>query len=348
MVSRGIERSACALIAMAAVLWTALGSAVAAEKSYRIGASNGWVGSEWRTQMVDETIDAAKAWAAKGIAVEVIVQSKTADVQTQIADVKNFINQGVDAILVNPNSPTAFNPVFAQAKRAGITVIATDGEIASKDALYVGIDQREWARKSARWLADTLHGKGGIVTINGVAGHPANQMRVEGYKEVFAGYPEIKILNESNADWDQAKGQATAQTLLATYPDLAGIWVQDGMADGAWRAMVEAGRTSIPATGEIRANFLEQWKTQKWTSGASVNPPGVMGSALNAAVLMLEGAKVKEEALQGQYGNALYLPIPLITAENLDEALASVQGKPGYFSVTQTLSPDDLKARFFQ
>ena len=63
---------------------------------------------------------AAAAWADKGIGIEVLVQSKNVDVQGQIADVGNFINDGVNAIIINPNSPTAVNPTFAKAKAAGI------------------------------------------------------------------------------------------------------------------------------------------------------------------------------------------------------------------------------------
>ena len=120
-----------------------------AKDSFVIGLSNGWVGSEWRTQMIDEAEAAAKAWAAKGITVKTIAQSATVDVPGQIAQLRNFINQGVDAILINPNSPTAFDPIIAQAKAKGILVIATDQEVSSKDALYVGIDQKAWAMKSA-------------------------------------------------------------------------------------------------------------------------------------------------------------------------------------------------------
>jgi ribose transport system substrate-binding protein len=47
------------------------------------------------------------------------------------------------------------------------------------------------------------------------------------------------------------------QNLLATYPDIDGVWVQDGMAAGAWRAIMAEGRTDIAATGEIRKDFLE-------------------------------------------------------------------------------------------
>ncbi len=80
------------LLAAACAAFAVTG-AQAAEK-YVIGVSNGWVGSEWRTQMVEEAQAAAKAWGEKGVEIELLVQSKDVDVQTQIADVRNFITQG--------------------------------------------------------------------------------------------------------------------------------------------------------------------------------------------------------------------------------------------------------------
>jgi len=251
MINMMTRRALLAGLAVAGAGLSAPLPAVAAE-TFTIGLSNGWVGSEWRTQMIDEAEAAAKAWAAKGVTVKTNAQSATVDIPGQIAQVRNFINQGVNAILINPSSPTAFDPIIAQAKAKGILVIATDQEVTSKDALYVGIDQKGWAMMSAEWLAKTLGGKGNIVCINGVAGHPANQMRVAGYKEVFAQYPGIKILNEVNADWDEAKGQQAMQNLLATYPNINGVWVQDGMAAGAWRAITRrSGPTSPPPARSV-------------------------------------------------------------------------------------------------
>lgn len=318
-----------------------------AKDKFTIGLSNGWVGSEWRTQMIDEAEAAAKEWAAKGVTVKTEAQSATVDIPGQIAQLRNFINEGVDAILINPNSPTAFDPIIAQAKKKGILVIATDSEVSSKDAIYVGIDQKAWAMKSAQWLADTLKGQGNVVCINGVAGHPANQMRVAGYKEVFAKYPGIKVLNEVNADWDEAKGQQAMQNLLATYPNINGVWVQDGMAAGAWRAIEAASRKDIAATGEIRVDFLSQWVKNHYNSGASVNPPGVMASALNVAVLMLQGHQLKDGLMEGTYGNAIYIPIPLIDNSNVDSIYEQVKGKPGYYSVTTVVSPDEALKNYF-
>ncbi len=323
-------------------------ASTAQDQSFKIGLSNAFVGSEWRTQMIDEAQAAAAAWKEKGVNVEVVVQSGNVDVQGQIGHIRNFINQGVDAIIINPASPTAFNPIFAQAKARNVLVVATDAEVSSKDAIYVGIDQKDWARKSAQWLADTLKGKGSIVAINGIAGNPANEARVAGYKEIFANYPDIKVLNQANASWDQAQGQQAMQNLLATYPDINGVWVQDGMADGAWRAIEAAGKTEkMAATGEIRKDFMQSWSDKKLNSGASVNPPGVMASALNVAVLKLQGKEFKDGVFGGAYGNSIYIPIPFVDGNNLADNLKAAEGKPGYWSVTATVTPEQA-AEFFK
>lgn len=336
--------AALALTTVAALAVSAFSTQAA---DYKIGLSNGWVGSEWRTQMIEEAQAAAAAWKDKGVNVEVVVQSANVDVPGQIAHVRNFINEGVNAIIINPNSPTAFDPVFAQAKEAGILVISTDAEVSSPDATYVGIDQKAWGAAGAKWLAETLGGKGNVVAINGVAGHPANEMRVAGYKEVFGQYPDIKLVNEVNANWDQAQGQQAMQNLLATNPDINGVWVQDGMAAGAWKSIIDAKKQdSIAATGEIRKDFIDLWTKDKLNSGASVNPPGVMASALNVAVLMLEGKELKEPATAGQYKNAMYLPIPFIDSKNLADAAKAVEGKPGYYSFTSQLSIEDAEKLF--
>nr|WP_319391986.1 ABC transporter substrate-binding protein [uncultured Cohaesibacter sp.] len=325
----------------------ALAIPAAQAEEFTIGLSNGWVGSEWRTQMIEEAQAAAEKWKEKGVDVKVVVQSANVDVPGQIAHVRNFINQGVNAIIINPNSPTAFDPVFSQAKEDGILVISTDAEVSSQDALYVGIDQTNWAALSAKWLAETLKGKGQVVAINGVAGHPANEMRIAGYTSVFNQYPDIKVVNEVNANWDQAQGQQAMQNLLATYPDIDGVWVQDGMAAGAWRSLMDAGKAGeVAATGEIRKDFIDLWVKNDFNSGASVNPPGVMASALNVAVFMLQGRELKEPAAAGQYKNALYLPIPFISGDNVATVAKELEGKPGFYSYTSSLSIDEAEAYF--
>lgn len=71
-----------------------------------------------------------------------------------------------------------------------------------------------------------------------------------------------------------------------------------------------------------------------------------MASALNVAVLMLQGKELKQPATAGQYGNALYLPIPFIDSKNLAEVAKALEGKPGYYSYTSQLSIPEAEALF--
>ncbi len=71
-------------------------------EDFKIGLSNGWVGSEWRTQMIDEAKAAAAAWKERGVNVEVVVQSANVVVPGQIAHVRNFMAEGVNAIIIRP------------------------------------------------------------------------------------------------------------------------------------------------------------------------------------------------------------------------------------------------------
>src|SRR5215470_7151107 len=133
------------------------------------------------------------------------------------------------------------------------------------------------------------------------------------------------------------------QNLLATYPQVTGVWVQDGMAAGAWRALSDAKRADVAATGEIRVDFLKTWKEKKYNTGASVNPPGVMASALNVAVLKLQGRAFKDGIFKGQYGNAIYIPIPLLDSSNYLQAYEHTKDKPGYYSVTTVVTPEEAE-----
>src|SRR5690606_6268690 len=107
-------------------------------------------------------------------------ESADVDVQGQTQQVQNLINRGVDAIVINPNSQDALNPVLEDAASQGILTIAIDQEVSAESVYNVVINQTEWARISARWLADQIGGEpADIVIIEGVPGTPGNEMRSE-------------------------------------------------------------------------------------------------------------------------------------------------------------------------
>ncbi|PZA06305.1 sugar ABC transporter substrate-binding protein [Meiothermus sp. PNK-Is4] len=289
---------------------------LAQNKTIRIGISNGFVGSEWRTQMLDDIKTVAEEYKKAGISVELVIQSADVDVQGQIQQIRNLINAKVDGILINPNSQTGLNQVIKEATDAGIKVVVVDQEVSAPTAINVAIDQRAWAKDKMDWLAKTLGGKGNIVIINGIAGHPANEARVAGERDSLKNYPGIKVLNSVNADWDQAKGQQVMSSLLASQPNIDGVFTQDGMGQGVLRALIAAKPQKMPVvSGEAYVGYMKLWTDIKksypnFKSYGLANPPGVGASGLRVLINLVQGKQLKDGVLKGPYKNTLYVPIP--------------------------------------
>jgi ribose transport system substrate-binding protein len=292
--------------------------------------------------------EANQAYMELGLTEELIVESADVDVQGQTQQIQNLINRGVDAIIINPNDQNALNPVIEEAVDAGVVVIAVDQEISAEGAINVVTDQREWARISARWLAEQLGGEGDVVLIEGVVGHPANEARMAGVEDVFAEYPGINVVGRDTANWDQATGQQVMSNFLASLPNIDGVWAQDGMAEGALRAIMTADPEEWPVTtGEARAGFLQLWNEVKqerpeFTTVGVVNPPGMGVSGLRVALELLVGNQLDESQLQGEFGNTLYVPIPGVVDEsNFEEVYQQYQDAPASFTLDGWISQEE-------
>ena len=197
-------------------------------KKFTIGISNPFISSEYRTQMIQELTDTNKEYKDKGITNDLVIESADTDVPGQIQQLQNLISKGVDAILVNPGDVNGLNDTLQAAVAKGILVISVDQELATPNVYNVGIDQKQWAETSAKWLANKLGGKGNIVEIEGFPGHPANVARMSGVDEVLKGYPDIKVLGKDTGKWDEATGQQVMSNFLASFPNI------DGVLDPGW------------------------------------------------------------------------------------------------------------------
>ncbi|MCC7208221.1 MAG: substrate-binding domain-containing protein, partial [Anaerolineae bacterium] len=108
-----------------------------------IGVSNSFVGSEWRTQMIQDMENVVAEYKAAGIDVELVIESADTDVQGQIQQIQNLVNRGVQAIIINPGDQTGLNLALEEAVDAGIVVIAVDQEIGAEGVINTTIDQKE-------------------------------------------------------------------------------------------------------------------------------------------------------------------------------------------------------------
>jgi ribose transport system substrate-binding protein len=329
--------------------------APAGQGPFTIGISNPFISSEYRTQMIAELEEVNKEYMDKGITTDLVIESADTDVAGQIQQLQNLMAKNVDAILVNPGDVSGLNATLQEAVDKGIIVISVDQELNVPNVYNVGIDQKEWAKTSAKWLADKLGGKGNVVEIEGFPGHPANVARMEGVDEVFKDYPDIKVLAKDTGKWDEATGQQVMSNFLSAYPNLDGYWTQDGMAIGALQAVMAANPAKWPqGVGEGRCQYLKLWQealtmNPDFDSIAVANHPGVSPTGLRIAVNMLMGKKVDTSKLGGANGLSFVIPLAaVITKDNLDEGLAMCEGKPDAYLLDNIMTDDEVQQYFIQ
>jgi ribose transport system substrate-binding protein len=290
--SRRVVALAGALgLAVGVAAWSAsLASAGGAKKhaEFVLGVSNTLVGNGWREEM----ICAVKAQAAaSGMVSKVIVANRNGGPAEQSADLRNLISAGVNAIIVNPSSATALNPVIAQAASRGIKVVAVDQRVTAPEAYNVTNDQVAYGRLGAEWLFKQLHGKGNVVEMRGAPGVPADNDRHTGFTQALKKYPGIHVIKQTFTGWTWATGGKQMLDILNSGVKVDGVWTS-GIDYTVVNAFKTAGKPLVPIVGADNNLFLKYLLTQyPKLKGAAVTNPATIGGV---------GAAVALKALQGQ------------------------------------------------
>ncbi|TPN48168.1 MULTISPECIES: sugar ABC transporter substrate-binding protein [unclassified Mesorhizobium] len=300
-------------------------SAADAAQKHKIFLSMSYIGNDWQAEAANmvKAIAAHKSLADK---VDLQVQVAGPNAQRQIQQINAMVQSGAEAIVVYPISPTALNQVVKNACDKGVKVFAYDAEITEPCAYNVHIDQLEAGRVTAEWLVKKLNGKGNIIAITGVPGTSVDDQRTKAAKEVFAKYPDIKIVGEAVGMWSQAVARTELSKILATrsWGDINGLWMQVGCFT-ANSMQLEAGKKNselLPCAGEgSNGGRIQMLPEGTEVEGAAppyapagaqrisyASPPYSGALALKLAVEAIEGKDVPKTTI---------LPLPVVTNETI-------------------------------
>lgn len=269
------------------------------QKAYTIGFCNYAMSNSWQVQMVAEYNYKAQALKDQGILKDFYYTDANGDVSKQIADFKDLMTKGCDAIIITAINPDALSPVCEEAADKGIVVVAFDSCVTTdKVAGKVVSDDKAFGRVGAQFIVDQLGGKGDIAVLNGIAGSSCSDGRYAGAKEVFDQYPDIKIVSETNADWDYAKGKVAVEALISSNQKVDAIWSQGGaMTQAAVEAYNEANLPLVPMSGEGSNGFLKTWQDNKDKGFKSIcpwYPTFISTTAMDQALKVLNGEQIEK------------------------------------------------------
>lgn len=225
-----------------------------------------------------------------------------------IADKAAFIvcdNAGADASV----------EAVQRARDAGIPTFLVDREINKSGvaAAQLVADNAQGAADVAEVLAEAMNYEGKYAELLGLESDTNCQVRSENFHSVLDEYPDMEMVAQQSADWDQTKAYEKTETILQSNPEITGIVCgNDTMACGAAAAVADAGRTDIKIIGLDGSD----------DAAALIKKGQMTGTALQQIALITQEAiqegndyvknqKAPEEEKQ-------LIPCVVITADNVD------------------------------
>jgi len=134
-------------------------------------------------------------------------------------------------------------PEIDKATDAGIPVVTILGDLPdSKRIAYVGSYQRDLGYTGGMAISEALGGKGKVAILS-IPGVQMFDDREAGFREAFAKYPDIEVVQVGDTKADTVTAVNVAKDIMNANPDLAAFVGTDSTAGiGAATAVEEAGK----------------------------------------------------------------------------------------------------------
>lgn len=258
-------------------------------------------------------IDGAEAAAAlvPNINIKCIGPETPYSVEEQIQLVEQAITDEADAILITPADSTGIVPAIEKANAAGIPIATPNTKAYGGDVLtWIGVDNYTVGYELGQAMAEALNGSGKVVLIEGTPGNSTSTERVDGYKDAFAEYPGIELLDSQPADFNREKGMTVMENFLQRYPEIDGVAsVNKDMTMGALEACKAAGRLEemIHVTFDVDNDCLDAIDAGEILITGAQEEKSQIANAIYACLLACNGYKVAPEQ---------YIPMTLVTKDN--------------------------------
>ena len=152
------------------------------------------------------------------------------DAAKQITDIHTLIQEGAQALIVNPVDSAAIAPALDYAASKNIPVVSVDVAPSSgKVFMIVRADNVQYGQNSCKFIATHATGTSGhIAILEGDLASVNGKDRTDGCNQVIkSSHPNFQTV-EYATKWDTPTAVSDAKTALSTYPDLRGIYVEWG------------------------------------------------------------------------------------------------------------------------
>lgn len=189
----------------------------------------------WRDKLNDEL----KMGEYLNDSLIVKLASSNDDNVLQNKQINQFVDEGVDLLIVSPNQLSAISKAVERAYDKGIPVILYDRKTNSdKYTAFIGCDNYTIGKSMGTFIAQQLQGKGRIVEISGLEGSSPALERHRGFMDAIKPYPELQVVASEGGNWKEEGGIQAMKRILKQTQDFDYVFAHNDRL--AWGAYVAA------------------------------------------------------------------------------------------------------------
>lgn len=248
------------------------------------------------------------------------------DNEGQVAAIENLVSQGVQGIMITPNSSSGILSAIKQARDQGVLVVALDTATEPEDAVDATFATDNFAAGVAQgsWVKGSLDGADPqILMLDGTPGGTVDTFRHDGFLEGFGlkdDSPEVLGMEDTNGD--QTKAQTAMENLLQRAPEANAVYtINEPAAAGGYAAILAAGLEEQVVIGSIDGSCTGVENVEKGVIGATVMqfPTKMAEQGVDAIVAFAEDG-TKPKAGFNDTGSVLITDNPVDGLDSEDTA----------------------------
>ena len=234
---------------------------------------------------------------AKKQGIQITAVDAQNDPAKQISDIEDLIQQGVNALIINPTDSAAVVAAIESANSAGIPVITVDRSAEGGEVVaHIASDNVAGGKMAGEFILETLGSKGKIVELEGIPGSSAARERGEGFHSAVDGVEGVEVVAKQAADFDRAKGLTVMENILQGNKDIQAVFAHnDEMALGALEALAAAGLNDVLVVGfDATDDAVKAVEDGRMGATVAQKPDLIGQKGVETAISVIKGETVEE------------------------------------------------------
>jgi len=277
------------------------------------------VGVTYTTLRHEFFIDISKGVNKKAeeAGISVLTNDPNLDLAKQVSAIEDYMQKGVDALIVLATDNAGVIPAIEEAKSKGIKIITADNVVNSDSVdTFIGTENYEAGKQIGEHLKTKIEADGKDATIAIVTWKQSfvQKERLRGFKDALKDVKGVSFLNEQPG-YNREESMSTVENILQANPNVNYIFAtSENSVSGSLAALESANKANIQIVGfDPTPETADGIRNDHIYALIQQQPELIGEKAVEAALEAINGKQLEKN---------INIPVVLIDKSNVDEHFA--------------------------